>query len=103
MRRIVNAVHQNVHFALVFGEPAGELFTNQHIGERQNFLRAPDRVVIGQRDEIHPAIARLFINASGGTVAFGATDGVERGFAGFVAGTAVTMKIDATGRAAPGE
>ena len=57
--------------------------------------------MVGQGDEIHAAATGLFVDVGGGAEAFGAANGVEGGFAGFIAGAAVAMEIGAAGCSAP--
>jgi hypothetical protein len=93
--RAVDAPEQQVHLALVFGEPAGELFADDHVGLVRDLQRAVDRVVVGQRDEVHAAPLGLRAHVGGAAVALGAADGVEQRLAGLVARVAVAVQVGA--------
>jgi hypothetical protein len=89
-----DAVDEDVHLALVLGEPARELFADEHAGlPVDDPQHALDRVVVGDRDEVHAAALRLRVNLGGGAVALGAVDRVERGLGGLVAGVAVAVQV----------
>ena len=72
-----DAEDEQVQLALIFREPAGDFFADQHIialgSERED---AVDRVVIGDGDEIHPAAARLGVHLKRIGIALGAMDSV---------------------------
>ena len=98
----VDAVDEQVELAVVLGEPAGEFFADEHvrpIGDRQHAL---DRVVIGDRDEVHAAQARLLGDVLGPGIALRTADRVERLFGRLRAREAVAVQVDALGRR-PGE
>jgi hypothetical protein len=62
--------------------PAGELFTQEKIRKAAKFFRAFNRVVIGDGEEIHTALAQRLINFDRIAVTLTAKFRKERGSAG---------------------
>ena len=90
-----DAVDEDVHLAVVLGEPAGQLLADDDIGVPCDLQSAVDRVVVGQRDEVHAAPLCLGAHFRGAAVALGAADRVEQRFAGLVARVAVAVQVGA--------
>jgi hypothetical protein len=64
------------------GHPAGELFTQEKIRKAAKFFRAFNGIVIGEREEIHAALAQRLINFKRIAVTLTAKFRKERGSAG---------------------
>ena len=91
-----DAPDEHVQLAAVLGEPAGELFADQHVAAVGDDAQdAVDAVVVGDGDEVHPAAARLRVDLRRGAVALGAGDRVEDDLGGPVTGVAVAVQVDA--------
>jgi hypothetical protein len=69
------AEDQEMEFAVVFGEPAGEFFGSEDVGEMRDAGDSFDGVVIGDGDEVHVALKCLGVDGERIAVAFGAVDG----------------------------
>ena len=95
----VDAEHQQVQLAIVFGKPAGDFLADQDVvsGPRQR-EHAVDRVVVGDGDEIHPAPFRLRVDFQRIAIALRAGDGVEHHLGRLVGGVAVAVQIDPSSR-----
>jgi hypothetical protein len=92
-------VDQDVHLAVVFGEPAGQLLAHQHVlVPVRNAKDAFDRVVVRDGDEVHPPALGLGVDLGGVAVALGALDRVERRLGGAVARVAVAVQVDPLSR-----
>ena len=95
--RRVDPVDQHVKLAMILGKPAAQLFADNDVGSIGDLKRPLDRVVIGERDEIHLPLLCLPVDFDRAAVTFGTVDGVEDRFAGLVAGIAVAMQVNALG------
>jgi hypothetical protein len=87
-----------VQLAQVLGEPAGQLFADEHVVARGDALRALDRVVVGDRDEVHPAALGLGVNFVGGAVALGQEIALSTTSAARFGGFAVAVQVGARHR-----
>src|SRR5690242_7021701 len=56
-----DAPNQNVNFARVLRKISRNLLTNECVGQIANLETAIDRVVVRDRDKIHPPVGQLFV------------------------------------------
>ncbi|EDY18892.1 hypothetical protein CfE428DRAFT_3550 [Chthoniobacter flavus Ellin428] len=91
--RLGDAPHQEMHFATVVRKTGADLFADENARPPGDFEAAFNAVVIGEGDEIHPALAQLLVLPSGLRVAVGKTGAAEEPFRGAVAETGVQVEI----------
>jgi hypothetical protein len=76
VQRLGHPVHRKVHDDVAVGQKARHLFADDHIRQIgtivQQLQRAADRIVIGERHEIHPARFRDAVHVRGLRVAVAA-------------------------------
>lgn len=59
-----NSPDEEMHFAAVVGETRADLLRNEHARSVGDFEAAFDAVVIGERDEIHAALAERVVKSA---------------------------------------
>ncbi len=97
MLRRRDSPHQHVQLAVILRKPARQLFANDHIAPIRNPGDPGDRIVIRDRDEIHPPPPRLRVHLRRRAVTLRARNRVQQDFRRPIAGVAMAMKIDAFG------
>src|SRR5437870_5118465 len=88
-----NAPDQNMNLARVLREIGRNLFTNERVRQIANGQTTVDRVVIGDRDEIHPALEQLSMQLPRIGIGIGEIEPPEKPFLGPVAEARVNVEI----------
>ena len=85
--------HQNVHPAAVCGKIGGDLLAQKDAGQVGDFQRAIDGVVVGERDDIHAALAQQIVKRTGLRVAVGEIESPEQPIGRAVAEAGVQVEV----------
>ena len=92
--------HEDVDFATVLGEIGGDFLAQKHARQVSDFQRAAERVVVGERDEIHAPRAERVVEHAGAGIAVGEVKAPEHpvGRAGAVAGVQMEISLHGSRR-----
>src|SRR5438552_426565 len=88
-----NAPHQDVNLAGVLWKISGDLLADERVGQIADRQTTVDRVVIGDGDEIHPALDQLSMEFARVGIGVGKIKPAEKPFFRARAETGVNVKV----------